>query len=233
MIAFKNAIGIADMIELDVCFSRDRQIVVIHDSTLDRTTNGSGDVAKNVFSYMQKLDAGSWFSPEFNAARIPLLQEVLAIIKDEKILLNIEIKTEAYEDGVNRQLGSYELIEKQVVRMVEESGLVHRTIISSFNHKMLERVRNFSSEIKIAVLIDKIDQESIDLARKINAYSINPPLTIVTKEFVERIHSLPMKLLVWTVNDLPAMKKMLAFGVDGMFTNYPNILYSLIKIEIS
>ena len=113
--AFEAAIGAgADMIELDVCMTKDRVPIVIHDKTLERTTDGHGLVSELKLSKLKKLDAGSWFSPEFEGESIPTLEEILMQIRG-KIPVNIEIKPESFESN-----DPADAIEKQICRMVEK-----------------------------------------------------------------------------------------------------------------
>ena len=105
MAAFELALAVgADGIELDVHMTRDGEIVVIHDDTLDRTTNGKGPVSDQTMAELRELDAGSWFSPEFAGERIPTLKLVLELIKDKDVLLNIEIKTGLGFQQLNEEL---------------------------------------------------------------------------------------------------------------------------------
>ena len=133
--AFDAAIGAgAVMIELDVTLSRDRKVVVIHDATLDRTTDGNGAVADFTLAELKQLDAGSWFDAQFADQRLPELSEVLDLVNG-RVSLNIEIKAHAYEPG-----HPTDAIEKQVVELVRQKNLLDSCMISSFEANILVQI---------------------------------------------------------------------------------------------
>jgi glycerophosphoryl diester phosphodiesterase len=137
--AFKGAIDAgAQMIELDVCLSKDRHLVVIHDETVDRTTNGSGAVKMLTLAQLRQLDAGSWFDPRFNAERLPTLAEVLDAVKGH-LQVNIEIKPEAFEAE-----GPADAVERQVLKLVREKNMLDDVLVSSFEWLVLENLRKAS-----------------------------------------------------------------------------------------
>ena len=138
-----------DMIELDVTLTRDRRVVVIHDDTLDRTTNGSGPVRDRTVEEMRKLDAGSWFAPRFAAERVPLLDEVIALTAG-RCMLNIEIKESAFEEGYPA-----DAIEHQVAELVKTAGAMDRVIVSSFDRRILERLARMPAPPALAFIIGR------------------------------------------------------------------------------
>ena len=146
--AFEAAIRTgADMIELDVCLTKDRIPVVIHDQTLERTTEGHGLVSEFALSEIKKLDAGSWFSPEFKGESIPTLEEVLLQIRG-KISINIEIKPECFESS-----GPADAIEKQICILVEKFGINESVLISSFEHSIFPKIKLWYSKDKNSYII--------------------------------------------------------------------------------
>ena len=145
MAAFRQAVEMgADMIELDVQRTKDGQVVVIHDATLERTTNGSGAVRELTYAEIEQLDAGSWFGEgqEFAGERVPLLKEVLEFTKG-KCALNIEIKNIPYADPG---------IEQAVVDLLHETGFLEQVIISSFDHSCLHRIARLEPNVPTACL---------------------------------------------------------------------------------
>src|SRR5690606_9559351 len=125
--AFRKGIEIgSDMIELDVHLSRDGELVVIHDETLERTTNGKGRVADNTLMELKDLDAGSSFAPQFSGEKIPTLIEVIELAKG-RVLVNIEIKNPTHQ-----RYSITELAEK-TLREVKKAGMIDKFIFSSFN----------------------------------------------------------------------------------------------------
>jgi glycerophosphoryl diester phosphodiesterase len=133
LIAYQAAlVAGATMVELDVMFSRDRKIVVIHDTTLSRTTNGHGTVADFTLAELSRLDAGSWFDAHSANQHLPELSEVLDLVKD-RAYVNIEIKSNAYESH-----HPPDAIEKQVIEMLRQKNLLDTGMISSFDVNILE-----------------------------------------------------------------------------------------------
>ena len=142
--AFEKAIEVgADMFELDVLLSRDGRVVVIHDDTLDRTTDGEGKVAAFTLAELKKLDAGSWFSAEFAGERIPTLEEALRLAKG-CILVNVEIKTEAVGRGVVAK----------ALEVIDELDMKDNVVISSFDPTALAKARELHPGIRTASLFD-------------------------------------------------------------------------------
>ena len=148
-VAFTKAIELeADMIELDVTLSRDRVPVVIHDDTVDRTSDGKGKVRNLTLDKLRLLDFGSWQSSKFSDQRISTLEEVLQQIKKSKIGLNIEIKSSAFE----KKYSDF-CIESQTLQLIQKYKLFNRIVISSFEPGVLMRLRELSANVKLAYLI--------------------------------------------------------------------------------
>lgn len=133
----------ADGVELDVQLSRDGEVVVIHDFTVDGTTNGSGAVVEKTLTELQTLDAGSWFDAAFAGERIPTLQEVMDAV-GHRLLMNIEIKLPFTLANTG--------LEAEVVRLIEDNGLVDRVLISSFHPLTLRRVKSLNRRIPTGLL---------------------------------------------------------------------------------
>ena len=145
--AFNGAIDAgAHMIELDVCLSKDRHLVVIHDETVDRTTNGTGAVKALTLDQLGRLDAGSWFDPRFNTERLPTLAQVLDAVKGH-LLVNIEIKPEAFEAD-----GPADAVERQVLNLVREKNMLDEVLVSSFEWLMLDNLRKLEPGIALGLL---------------------------------------------------------------------------------
>ena len=203
-----------DMIELDVTLTRDRRVVVIHDDTLDRTTNGSGPVRDRTVEEMRTLDAGSWFAPRFAAERVPLLDEVIALTAG-RCMLNIEIKTSAYEADDRP-----DSVERQVAELVKTGGAMDRVIVSSFDRRILERLARMPAPPALAFISDAgADPEVMGVLRTIKAFSWHPRRTVLTREQVERVHAEGMKIFPWTINTRSEADALLQLGVDGLICN--------------
>jgi len=213
-----------DMIELDVTLTRDRKVVVIHDDTLDRTTNGKGVVFHHTLEGIKRLDAGSWFDPRFSAERVPELCEVMKLTAGRS-MLNIEIKVSAYEAN-----DPADAIEHQVVKLVKTSGAMDRVVISSFDRRILERIAAMDAPPAVALISDhRADQSVLDMLLAMKAFSWHPRFKALTRDQVERLHAAGLKVFPWTINTREEAEKILALGVDGLICNELRILPETLK----
>lgn len=204
----------ARLIEIDVQLTKDLEVVVIHDSTVDRTTDGSGKVSDYTLSDLKELDAGSWFSEEFTGERIPTLQETLEWSKG-KIWISIELKN--IKD--NKEL----LVEK-TVEIINELGMQDEVQIISFNHRMLEAVRKFSKDIKTSAITPCALVKPSEYLKGFACHVLNGPGEYLTKELVDNLHDNGLLVNGGMVNDLDTWDHLESIGVDLMCTNIPEII---------
>lgn len=221
MAAFRGALDIeADMMELDVLLSKDGEVVVIHDATLKRTTNGKGRVADKTYEELKKLDAGSWFDKKFSDEKIPHLREVLELAKDS-IAVNIEIKTEAVTDHVNGG------IEEKALELVKELDMENQVIFSSFDYRALQHLRQLDEDIPTAVLYNK-EQSSgktpSQLADSLQADLFNCSFRQFSTEWINNASRDTLPIMVYTVNRQLRMEILLKQGVKGIFSDKPDLL---------
>ncbi|MBC7252060.1 MAG: glycerophosphodiester phosphodiesterase [Anaerolineae bacterium] len=208
----------ADGVELDVQLSRDGEVVVIHDFTVDATTNGSGPVAHKTLAELQALDAGSWFDPAFAGEHIPTLQEVMDAV-GHRLLLNIEIKL----PFTLRNTG----LEAEVVRLIEDNNLLSRVIVSSFHPLALRRVKALNRRIPTGLLYAHnlpIYLRRAWFAPLVPHEARHPDFTLVTPAYVRTMKARGYRINVWTVDDPTEMRRLLALGVDAIITNRPDLL---------
>ena len=223
-VGFEAAIsaGVA-MIELDVMLSRDRRIIVIHDSTLDRTTNGFGDVADKTLAELKMLDAGGWFDPQFSGQQIPVLSEVLDLI-DQRIFVNIELKSTAYEPD-----HPPDAIEKQVIELLKRKNMLESNLVSSFEAGFLEQIAAMAQPPAIALISDEpASGDVIGMCGSLNLFSWHPNYRVVTEDQVNRMHAVGLKVFPFTVNTRADAIKMLDMGVDGIITDEPELAFNWI-----
>jgi len=215
--AFQAAIGAgADMIELDVLLTKDRKMVVIHDESLDRTTNGQGMVSDYTLSELKALDAGSWFDARFREERLPTLQEVLDLVKG-KAFLNIEIKRSAYEPR-----HPSDAIEIQIVELVTREDNVENVLISSFEWRVLERLAAMKEVPAIALLSgDPNEGNPLEACRKLEAFSWHPSSIALTKEHVRKMHEAGILFFPYHVDTPEDIGRMLEMDVDGLIVDDP------------
>ncbi|WP_379970712.1 glycerophosphodiester phosphodiesterase [Ectobacillus sp. sgz5001026] len=220
MISFQEAARTgAHGIEFDVHLSKDGEVVIIHDETLNRTTNGSGLVCEHTLEELQKLDAGSHFNSAFQGARIPTLREVLAWLRGNKLLINIELKNDRIH---------YVALEQKVVALVREFGLEKRVIFSSFNHRSVAVLADLAPDIERAILYHFPLQDAVGEARLHHATGLHPNFQLLTKEFVDEAKSQGFKLRPYTINEEEDIKRMISFGVDVIITDWPSKALSLL-----
>ena len=204
----------ADGIELDVMLSADQKLVVIHDDTLDRTTNGHGKVGDSPSAALRELDAGSWFSPKFKGEPIPLLDEVFAELGG-KFLINVELKN--YKTPKD-QLPEF------VVALVKKHGLIDSVLLSSFNARNLPRAKSMAPEIRTGLLtlpgLLGLPMRGF-LGRRRGADNLHPYYRDVSPKMVQSRHKLGQKVNVWTVDAPDDLLRMQAFGVDMIICNDP------------
>ncbi len=223
--AFRKAIEIgADMFELDVLLSRDGEVVVIHDATLDRTTNGKGDVADYSLAELTQLDAGTWFSPEFEGEPIPTLEDVLKLANG-RILVNVEIKTEAVTDEIRGGVA------EKVLELVRAQDMHDQVVISSFDPRALAQTRQLDPDIYTASLFDRELQKGMrpsEVMDEVGSNGFNLSYQIVNGSIVKECHGLGRPVAVYTVNEVEKMEEMLDLGVDALFTDRPDLLLELL-----
>ena len=220
--AFQAAIDAdADGIELDVTRCATGEIVVIHDSTVDRTTNGSGPVERMPFFALRELDAGSWFGAEFADQRIPLLREVLDLA-GHRLRINIEIK------GKNRRS---EGIEEEIAEMIRAHDLEKEVISSSFNPKALMRMERAAPELQRGLLYAPGLPSLLVRAWPrplVGPDALHPYYSIVNDRYMRRARRRGYHVNVWTVNSVTDMHRMIATGVNGIVTDHPARLRGLL-----
>ncbi|WP_461211394.1 glycerophosphodiester phosphodiesterase [Desulfocurvus sp. DL9XJH121] len=202
-------------VELDVNLSRDGELVVIHDETLDRTTSGAGPVAALTLAELKGLDAGSWFGPDFAGVRLPTLEEALDVLGG-KLLVNIEIKPEARRAGAD--------VERRVLETLAARGLKDSVIISSFDYMALIRLRGLDEDIRLGLLLegteDNVDYRA--LASAVEAFSLHTRADVLCPEVVDIFHDDGRGVFCWAHggrDEGAAMDHALACGADGFFAN--------------
>ena len=210
-LAFENG---ADGIELDVMLSADQQLVVIHDDTLDRTSNGHGKVGDLPLASLRELDAGSWFGPKFMGEPIPLLDEVLAELGG-KFLINVELKN--YKTPKDQ-------LPELVVALVKKHALIDSVLLSSFNARNLPRAKSLAPEIRTGLLtlpgLLGLPMRGF-LGRRFGADDLHPYYRDVSQKMVQSRHQSGQKVNVWTVDAPDDLRRMQSYGVDMIICNDP------------
>jgi glycerophosphoryl diester phosphodiesterase len=208
----------ATMIELDVMLSRDRKLVVIHDATLERTTNGHGSVADLTLTELKQLDAGSWVDTKFADQPIPELSEVLDQVNG-RVYINIEIKSDAYEPR-----HPPDAIEKQVIKLLRHKNLLDTCMISSFDVNILEQVAFMKNPPAIAFISKKpATPKTVQMCTRLNTFSWHPDHRVVTRNQVEQMHEAGIRVFPYNVNTFEGYSRIRNMEVDGVITNDPEL----------
>jgi len=214
--AFEQAIvDGADGIELDLHLSRDDQLVVIHDASVGRTTNGSGSVRDRTLRELKRLDAGGWRGPRFEGQRIQTLQEVFERFRD-RTRFWIELK-----GGSDRYPG----IEERVVSTIEIYDMLDRVLVQSFDRRAVEQIRIFNREIRVGVLTDRQPLRAV-IGSLVPPYALCPRADTITDDDLAQMRAAGLDCYVWTVNEPAQMDRLIDYGVSGIITDRPELLRS-------
>jgi glycerophosphoryl diester phosphodiesterase len=218
MAAFQKAKEMkADYFELDVQMSKDGELVIIHDNTVDRTTNGKGKVKELTLAELRQLDAGSKFSPQFAGEKIPTLAEALDQFRG-KIGILIELKSPELYPGIE------EKVAKELKKRKMHTPKNEKIIVQSFNFESMKKFHHLLPEIPIGLLTSNKNDLSNTKLKEFSTYAdyVNPSYSLVTKELVNQIHKNGMKIHSWTVRDRNQVQPLLNAKVDGIITDYPD-----------
>jgi glycerophosphoryl diester phosphodiesterase len=222
MAAFEAAVEVgADFMELDVRRTADGEIVCIHDATVDRTTDGSGEVAEMTLSEVRALDAGEWIGDEFAGERIPLLRDVLEQIAP-RLMVDIEIKQRA--------------IAREVVDVVRETDALRNVTVVSFDHDDIRTARCVEPALACGLITSGPDEEAADpehaliaSALECGANFISCSHRSVTPRLVRECHLAGLMLMAWTMDEPEDIQRMVGMKADALVSNYPERALDLLE----
>ena len=223
-LAFQMAVEktAVDGFESDVHISKDGKLVVFHDATLERTSNGSGYIKDHTYEELLQLDIGAWKSPEFAGQHIWTFDQLLDFCQETKMLLNLELKN--YEVF-------YEGLEQRVIDEICQRKMQDQVFVSSFNHISMQQFRELCPDIETGLLYDKPFLNMEAYLQHSNACNMHPRYMLLQyqPELMDLYHGRGMKVHTWTVNDEENMQDMIARGVDGIISNHPDVLCRVAK----
>ena len=210
----------ADGIELDVHLSKDGCLMVCHDERVDRTSNGIGLIKDMTYSELRKLDFGSWFDKNYENTRIPTLNEVLDFVKDTNLVLNVEIKA-----------GSifYPDIEEKLIQTLDSYNMRERTIISSFDHYALVKIKDIDDSYRTGMLYEARLYKAVSYMKTLKADALHSYFITVTEELIAEAFQGGAQINTYTVNSMNVAKKLKALGVNAIITDYPKDAVSAIR----
>ncbi len=218
IMAFDKAVEMkADYIEIDVQRSKDGKLVIIHDTKVNRTTNGEGDVKDLTFAELQNLDAGSWMGNEFGGAKIPSFEEVLDRYRGEIGIL-IEIKAPELYPGIEEDLAK--ILKSYHLDKVKNEEI----IIQSFHFESMKKMKKLLPDVPIGILISKKENATVEAVKAFSSYVdyYNPSYTILTEGLVHAAKAEGMKVLSWTVRRPETAEYLLGYNIDAIATDYPD-----------
>ena len=216
--AFDLAVDMkADYIEIDVQRSKDGELVLIHDTTVDRTTDGTGKVGDLTLEQLRSLDAGSWKGEQFAGEPIPTFEEILDLYRG-KVGILIELKAPELYPGIEEQVAAA-LIERNLDKPQNE-----KIIIQSFNFESIKKMDQLLPQVPIGVLTSNRADTTLEALQEFSTYAdwFNPSYGIVTEELVNQVHSLGMQIGSWTVRSQEAADFLFEMGVDAIISDYPD-----------
>lgn len=222
MEAFTEAVALgADIIEMDIRQTSDGHLVLLHDETVDRTTDGTGLISELTLKQVRALDAGL-------GSRIPLLEEVFSHFARDRVILNLEIKCPGTEE--------------EVVEMVHRLFSSDRVLISSFRPSALRKIKEIDGRIKIGLLVGRARSINpiawikrvfpLSTLRNVGANALHQRVSLTHSYLIWRCKREAIPIYVWVVDEESRMRKLIRQGVDGIFTRYPDVLGEVIKQEV-
>lgn len=218
LVAFRRAVEQrAQMIECDLQLAADGSVVVMHDWTVDRTTDGSGAVSDLSLAELRRLDAGRWHGERFAGERVPTLDEVLDTALPH-VRLNLELKCRSPGRSAHR-------LALAVVAAVSQREALDRVIFSSFDVATLEALREVSPHARIGLLWSLPPYDlAWELAAQLGAVALHPRADVLDGATVAEAHARGLSVHAWTVNDADRMVELARMGTDGLFSDLPGRL---------
>lgn len=207
-------------VEFDVHMTADGELVVIHDESIDRTSNGTGYVKDMSLAELKKYDIGSWFAPEFQSETIPTLAEVFDVFDSTGHRLNIELKSDIFP---------YEGMVTKVLDLIAERQIEERVIISSFDHSAIQIVKQLKPQIETAALFMEVLVHPLDYLNNIPADALHILFPAAIRPTMAEVINSGMPVRTFTVNDENYAMMLKQAGVQSIFTDYPEKMHALLS----
>jgi len=223
MAAFRRAVELgARFIETDLQITRDARVVAMHDPTLDRTTTGKGQVYLQTLAQIRALDAGAWFGgagdKSFAGERVPTLKEILEFAKEHDVIFYLEIKS-----------GPAWGVEHAVVAALRDWNASARVVILSFDPASLDSVHRLDTTMMTGLLCEHASGDLVERTVRAGARQLVARGNLATSAVVEKAHHAGLQVVAWTINDPERMRRLIATGLDGMITDYPDRLIRILR----
>lgn len=217
--AFRRAVaqGIS-FIETDLHLTRDAHFVAIHDESVERTTNGHGEIHNMTLAEVRRLDAGSWFASEFMGERIPTLEDILEFARKNDVVFYLELKPNGFWGG-----------EHALISALRDSSEIPRSVIISFDPAILVALRKLEPTLMTGLLYDGKLEKPFEKTIEIGARQLAVRGDLVTPNFLEQARKRDLQVVCWTVNSSAHMRLLVSAGVDGIMSDYPDRLLMVLK----
>jgi len=225
--AFEKALEYnVDGFENDVHLTKDGVLVVVHDDTVDRTSNGTGTVCEMTFDELRALDFGGWYAPEFAGTKIPTLAEFFALCGPLKVI-NVEIKKDP---------GNWKEAAVAVVRLAKEMGVFDKLIISSFSMSLLQACLAEDPAARVCFLYamdikeehEVLFDDPVAFAKKYNLYAFHPIALMCSEEFIAQCHEAGIVVNPYTINHKEGIEAIRDWGADGIITDEPGLAMEVV-----
>ncbi len=205
----------ADRVEFDVQMTKDNRLIIFHDDRLERTTNGHGRLSSKTYRELKQLDSGSWFGKPFSGERILLASQAFKLLP-RAVAINLELK----------RTRKRAMLVSAVLRLLRRTPASHRVVISSFDQKLLRPLAR--SPFSYALIAYRQPLLSLRLAIRLGCQAWHPHVGIVTRKLINEAHKAGLMVRVWTVDDPRCARRLMRWGADGIFTNDPRRLRSVV-----
>ena len=198
-------------IECDIALTKDLIPILMHDDTLNRTTNGKGRVDEYSSDFIQNLDAGSWMNAQLSHLRIPTFKDALSWHASTKGWFNFEIKSV--------DLDKVEIAVSSILNVFHQASYTQHIVFSSFQYEIMKALNQKESNIDKAYLSSEANDDVLEKALETGCYQLNVSKLWVTEHFIEKAHQRGLKVGVYTVNDVKDFNRLKSWGVDAVFTD--------------
>ena len=227
MAAFELAVEQkADGFEIDIYFTKDKQLAVIHDPSIDRTSDGNGFVSQYTMEELKIFNFNKGFESKYPVARIPFLGEVLELVKKHDLILNIEVKDFTVDPKMSTGLS------EAAAQLVKSHGLTENVIFSSFNHHLMVRLKDAYPEMKTGLLYFENLYRAEQYALSAKADALHPLFISVNAQMLEDAHTAGIQVNPYTIDDPLLMKLFRKYGVDSIITDCPDVCYNVRNLDM-
>ena len=214
LVAFRKARDLGlEYVELDIQITSDKHLVVIHDHTVDRTTDGSGRVGDLTLDEIKRLDAGSFFAPEYRGIRVPTFEEFCGAFAED---FSIQLEIKSYDQP------EYEALIPIMIARLRRYGLYERTVVTSFSAEVLEAVKKMEPGLNRGYISSRDPEDSIERAAKLGCVTVGLATGILSPAIVREAHALGMEVTGWQGNTEQEMEILRTSGVDSFSSDVPD-----------